>query len=129
MAAAAMIVRSDRSAEGEGMMKTRIMHRPVLALASLAMVLAMALSASPVEAATSAFYSMPTNLTGQQGKIVTVPLSINNLTDASGDSGLDWADVILTYDSGVFTVSDTDITHGALLTNPPPNSSWTVTVF
>ena len=38
---------------------------------------------------------------------------------------LNAADVVLTYDPTVFSVSDTDVSKGALLTNPPPSGSWT----
>src|SRR5258705_10272894 len=58
--------------------------------------------------ATSAFYSMPTNLVGDQGTVVTVPVSISHLFDAAGNQGLFGADVVLTYDPTVFTVSDSD---------------------
>src|SRR5262249_32962125 len=74
--------------------------------------------------ATSAFFNMPTTLTGNQGTVVTVPLSISHLFDAAGNQGLAAADVVLTYDANVFLVSNTDITQGALLTNPPPAGSW-----
>jgi hypothetical protein len=75
--------------------------------------------------ATSAFYSMPTNLTGNQGTAVNVPLTIDHLFDANGNQGLSGADAVLTYDPTVFTVSTTDISQGALLQNPPPGGAWT----
>ena len=75
--------------------------------------------------ATSAFYSMPINLTGNQGTVVSVPVSINHLFDAAGNQGLNAADVVLTYDPTVFSVSSADVTQGSLLTNPPPNGTWT----
>jgi uncharacterized repeat protein (TIGR01451 family) len=75
--------------------------------------------------ATSAFLSMPTNLAGNQGTVVTVPVSIGHLFDANGNQGLHSADVVLTYDPTVFTVANADVTQGALITNPPPNGTWT----
>ena len=78
--------------------------------------------------ATSPFFSMPTNLVASQGGTVTVPVSIGHLTDSAGDKGLDAAEVVLTYDPNVFTVSDTDVNPGALLNNPPPGGQWTFTV-
>jgi uncharacterized repeat protein (TIGR01451 family) len=75
--------------------------------------------------ATSAFYSMPTNLTGTQGGSVTVPVTIDHLFDANGNQGLSSAVAVLTYDPTVFSVSNADVTQGALLTNPPPSGSWT----
>src|SRR5262245_19418054 len=80
--------------------------------------------------ATSAFFSMPTNLSGNQGTVVTVPLSIGHLFDSLTpvpDQGLAGADVVLTYDPTAFSVSNADISPGALLTNPPPAGSWTFT--
>jgi hypothetical protein len=77
-----------------------------------------------VVAAISAFFSMPTNLTGSQGTVVSVPLSINHLFDDASDQGLNRGVAVLTYDPTVFTVSNTDISQGALLTNPPPGGTW-----
>ncbi len=74
--------------------------------------------------ASSAYISMPTNLSANQGTVVTVPVTINHLFDAAGNQGLAGADVTLTYDPNVFTVGDADITVGSLLTNPPPNGTW-----
>src|SRR6516164_6939103 len=59
--------------------------------------------------ATSAFFSMPTNLSGNPGTVVSVPLTINHLFDAAGDQGLSGGDAILTYDPTVFSVSNSDI--------------------
>src|ERR1043166_7621600 len=78
--------------------------------------------------ATSAFYSMPTTLAGNQGTIVTVPLSIEHLSDASGDQGLASAKAVLTYDPTVFTIANSDVTAGTLLTSAPPSGTWTFTV-
>src|SRR5262249_39958081 len=55
--------------------------------------------------ATSAFYSMPTNLSANQGTVVTVPVTIDHLFDAAGDQGLSGALVVLTYDQTAFSVS------------------------
>src|SRR5207248_3328849 len=57
----------------------------------------------------------------------SVPVSIGHLFDAAGNQGLNSADVVLTYDPTVFTVSNTDVGQGALLANPPPNGTWTFT--
>src|SRR5204863_6940064 len=44
--------------------------------------------------------------------------------DADGDQGLASADVVLTYDPSVFTVSNADVSQGPLLTGSPPNGTW-----
>ncbi len=77
--------------------------------------------------ASSAYFSMPTNLAANQGTTITVPVSINNLTDTSGNLGLNSADVVLTYDPTVFSVGSADVTQGSLLTNAPPNGTWAFT--
>src|SRR5262245_12456361 len=77
--------------------------------------------------ATSAFFSMPTNLTALQGTSVLVPVSIDHLTDSPNDQGLYSATIVITYDSTAFTVANGDISVGSLLTNAPPNSTWTFT--
>ena len=70
---------------------------------------------------------MPTNLSANQGTVVTVPVSIDHLFDGNGNSGLNSTDVVLTYDPTVFSVANSDISDGSLLTNPPPNGTWTFT--
>ena len=66
--------------------------------------------------ATSAFLSMPTNLSGNQGTTVTVPLSINHLFDAAGNQGLNAATVVLQVHGSntapVVADDDYAITHG-----------------
>src|SRR5262245_39806913 len=81
--------------------------------------------------AQSAFFSMPTNLIASQGGIVNVPVSIDQLSAGNAqnhDQGLHSATLVLTYDTNVFTVSNADVSQGALLTNPPPNGNWSFTV-
>src|SRR5690349_9837646 len=53
--------------------------------------------------AASVFLSAPTNLSGNQGTIVRVPISVNQLSDASGDQGLKSFSLSVTYDPAVFT--------------------------
>src|SRR5262245_56161378 len=74
--------------------------------------------------ATSAFFGMPTDLSGAQGTAVTVPVAIGHLFDTAGNQGLHEADFALTYDPTVFTVGNTDIALGTLMTNPPASGTW-----
>lgn len=81
-----------------------------------------------VSSADSLLFSMPVNLTAAPGDTVTVPVSLLNLSDLNGNSGLNRADLVLTYDPSVFTVSDSDITEGPLLVNLPANGAWNFVV-
>jgi hypothetical protein len=76
--------------------------------------------------ANAPFFSMPTDLAGNQGTVVTVPVTLSHITDGS-NTGLAAMDLSLAFDPTVFTVADADISPGALLTNPPPAGTWTFT--
>src|SRR5262245_41981295 len=78
--------------------------------------------------ATSAFFSMPTSLLASQGGVVSVPVTIDHLSQGGQDLGLHSATLMLTYDTAAFTVTNSDVTQGALLSNPPPNGAWSFTI-
>jgi hypothetical protein len=81
---------------------------------------------------TNPYFMMPVELQTKQGAAVSVPVSISGLFDQpgviAGNRGLKSGRIVLTYDSRVFSVADSDVTEGALLTNPPADGAWSFTV-
>ena len=68
--------------------------------------------------------SIPINLVGSRGGIVTVPINVDVLNDAStGNSGLSGADFVLFYNSNVLSVSAPDVHLGTALSGSP---GWTI---
>ncbi len=74
--------------------------------------------------AASAFFSLPANFAAHAGGVVDVPVSVAHLNDSAGNLGLSGAEVVLTFDPSVFAVTNSDVSMGPLLTNPPPAGSW-----
>lgn len=64
--------------------------------------------------------SIPQNLIGTSGTVVTVPVNIDNLNP--NGNGLSLASLALTFDPSVFTVSATDVHLGSV---PNSASGWT----
>ena len=61
--------------------------------------------------------SIPTNLTGSPGGVVTVPINVDTLADLVGHMGLSGADFVVNYDPNVFGVSAVaDVKLGTIFT-------------
>ena len=68
--------------------------------------------------------SVPTNLSGGRGSIVTVPIIVSNLLGRStGNSGLSAATFVVVFNPNVFTVAASDVLLGAL---PSASTGWNV---
>ena len=59
--------------------------------------------------------SIPTNLVGEQGGIVTVPINVDTLNDGDGHKGLSGGQLVVFYNPAVFSVSGSDVGLGSLL--------------
>ena len=68
--------------------------------------------------------TIPTNLVGEQGGVVTASINVDNLNDGGSHTGLSGGDFVLFYNSALFTVSNSDIGLGTV---PNSSSGWTVT--
>ena len=69
--------------------------------------------------------SIPSNLSGGRGSIVTVPIIAADLLDAAnGNSGLSAGTFVVVYNPNLFTVSAGDVQLGSL---PSPSTGWNVT--
>ena len=67
--------------------------------------------------------SIPTNLVGEQGGTVTVPIDLASLNDGSGHIGLSGGDFVLFYNPAAFAVSNADVNLGTV---PSASTGWSV---
>ncbi len=98
-----------------------------MVLATLALIAGRPSSSSKIRLVPTQI-SIPTNLSGLPGGVVTVPINVDTLADLTGHMGLSGADFVVNYDPNVFGVSPiNDVKLGTIFTGGSlaPGSGYT----